>query len=181
MATPLQSALARDAWASFQSLPSPADEPRACHPPHPFRNATVDMRNLSAVTRVQFFAKLRKRWRCESPSEKQHLVRLQQAASAHGRTLTLVQIGANAGGTGKSREANEWIGDLVRRYKWRAALVEPVPFLFEAARELRPRDRRRPSERPPACCPCKPHGRRHRWQMPVPCGQRELHASGRQR
>ena len=135
MATPLQSALARDAWASFQSLPSPADEPRACHPPHPFRNATVDMRNLSSVTRVQFFAKLRKRWRCESPSEKQHLVRLQQAAAARGRTLTLVQIGANAGGTGKSREANEWIGDLVRRYKWRAALVEPVPFLFERLRE----------------------------------------------
>ena len=53
MATPLQHALARDAWASFQSLPSPADEPRACHPPHPFRNATVDMRSLSAVTGVE--------------------------------------------------------------------------------------------------------------------------------
>ena len=94
----------------------------------------MDLRNLSAVTRVQFFAKLRKRWRCESPSEKKHLERLHRAAVARGRRLTLVQIGANAGGTGKGREANEWIGDLVRRYRWRAALVEPVPFLFARLR-----------------------------------------------
>jgi len=63
---------------------------------------------------------------CEQPSQKEHWRRLHRAALRHNRKLTLVQIGANEGGT----EGNEWIGPMVRDLGWRAALIEPVPFLY---------------------------------------------------
>ena len=118
--------IAREAWAKFLHKPTPRDTPRLCVPRHPQRNATFDVRNLSLISEQRFPVELRRAMRCELPSQKDHWVRLHRAAQRRGRRLTLVQIGANAGGI----EANEWIGAMVRRHGWRAALVEPVPWLY---------------------------------------------------
>jgi len=63
---------------------------------------------------------------CEQPSEKAHLRRLEAAARARGHQLSALVIGANRMGN----EGNEWVGSFIRKYGWRAALVEPVPQLF---------------------------------------------------
>ena len=126
MESTLSDTIAREAWAEFLESPTPKDTARRCHPLHPLRNASFDLRDLSQLSDRQFPVELRKALRCEQPSQVAHWRRLDRAARRHGRQLTLVQIGANAGGD----EGNEWIGGMVRELGWRAALVEPVPWIF---------------------------------------------------
>ena len=135
----LNDLIAREAWAEFLQSPTPKDAARLCHPLHPLRNESFDLRDLSQLSDRQFPVELRKALRCEQPSQAAHWRRLDVAARRYGRQLTLVQIGANAGGD----EGNEWIGGMVRELGWRAALVEPVPWIFKMlkhnVRKLAPR------------------------------------------
>ena len=94
--------LAAAAWAAFlNSSEEPYRQP--CSPPFPHRNATVDFRNLSSLLRAQVAPERRRRLACEQPSELQHMLRLEAAASKRGYRLKVVQIGANEGGS----EGNE--------------------------------------------------------------------------
>lgn len=119
----LQSAIAAHAWEDFLRNPTANDDTRQCIPAGR-RNATTDYRNLSSLLGVGVAR--RRKLACEQPSLKEHLRRLDRAATALNHSLRVVQIGANAG----DAEANEWIGTMIRQHRWRAALVEPVPHIF---------------------------------------------------
>ena len=104
----LQGVIARHAWTAFLDKPTKNDEPRACLPTSFQNKSTPDYRNLSSL--LGLAPKHRLPLTCEQPSVKEHLRRLDDAATLHGHKLRVVQIGANVG----KDESNEWIEAMIR-------------------------------------------------------------------
>ena len=123
---PERAALAAEAWSAFLHHATDDDAPAACNPAFPYRNSTVDLRNLSSAMHSHLSVAQKRHGRCEQPSMQAHWNRLDAAARRRGRRVKLVQIGANQGG----KESNEIVGKAIRRMQWQAAVIEPVPALF---------------------------------------------------
>ena len=118
--------MAAAAWSEFVRAPTSSDVAQPCWPILRL-NSTADHRQLSSLIGVP----IQKRPPvCEQPSEKAHLRRLEAAARARGHQLSALVIGANRMGN----EGNEWFGSFIRKYGWRAGLLEPVPQLFTELR-----------------------------------------------